>query len=94
MGKVSEWELLPGNKAASKAERVRQQLLDPAERQRLAAQAEFATSSSEATPFPPGPPAPLAGAPPAVDAAEASGKTVAEVELPGFEEPGASVLKL
>lgn len=94
MGKVSEWELLPGNKAASKAERVRQQLLDPAERQRLAAQAEFATSPSEATPFPPAPPAPLAGAPPAVDAAEASGKTVAEVELPGFEEPGASVLKL
>ena len=92
MGKVSEWELLPGNKAASKAERVRQQLLDPAERQRLAAQAEFATSSSQATPFPPGPPAPLGGAPPAVDAAEA--KTVAEVELPGFEEPGASVLKL
>ncbi|KAI7840859.1 hypothetical protein COHA_005451 [Chlorella ohadii] len=94
MGKVSEWELLPGNKAATKAERVRQQLLDPAERQRLAAQAEFATSSSESTPFPPAPPAPLAGAPPAVEAAEAKGKTIAEVELPGFEGPGAGLLKL
>ena len=35
MGRVEEWDLLPGAKARSKAQRVREQLLDPAQRQLL-----------------------------------------------------------
>lgn len=61
MGKVSEWDLLPGGKAASKAQRVRQQLLDPEQRRRLKAQAEFASGArrgGDGVPFPPPPPLP------------------------------------
>lgn len=93
MGKVSEWDLLPAGKAASKAQRVRQQLVDPEERQRLAAQAQFAYGQGEPA-FPPPPPAPLAGAPPAAEAADAAGQGVGEVQLRNFEAPLSDVLKL
>ena len=55
MGKVEEWDLLPGGKAASKAQRVREQLLDPQQRQRLEAIRRFAAAAPGAEPFPPPP---------------------------------------
>ena len=56
MGRVSEWDLLPGGQAASKAQHVRQQLLDPAQRARLEAVAAYVRSTpGDGTPPPPPP---------------------------------------
>ncbi|KAL4436128.1 hypothetical protein ABPG77_005576 [Micractinium sp. CCAP 211/92] len=59
MGRVEEWDLLPGAKARSKAQRVREQLLDPAQRQRLEAIRRFGDAPPGDAPFPP-PPVPAA----------------------------------
>jgi hypothetical protein len=59
MGKIEEWDLLPGAMARTKAAWVREQLLDPAVRQRLEAQRKFARSvPGDGTPYPPPPPMP------------------------------------
>ena len=85
MGKVTEWDLLPGSKARSKAERVRQQLLDPSQRQRLEAIRRYtAARPGDGTPFPPPPAA--AQAPAAADASDQG--------LDGFRPPSSTVLTL
>jgi hypothetical protein len=85
MGKVTEWDFLPGSKARSKAQRVRQQLLDPSQRQRLEAIRRYtAARPGDGTPFPPPPAA--AQAPAAVDASDQG--------LDGFRPPSPTVLTL
>lgn len=65
MGKVEEWDLLPGSKARSKAARVREQLLDPAARQRLEAIQRYVVAPpGDGAPFPPPPPVPATAAAP------------------------------
>ena len=64
MGRLEDFDLLPGSVAASKAQRVRQQLLDPATRRRLESVAAYATGGDGGgTPFPEPPPVPQAPPP-------------------------------
>jgi hypothetical protein len=63
MGRVQDWDLFPADKAASKAQRVREALLDPEERERLEAQRRQLEQRGGAwPPPPPRPPQPPPGA--------------------------------